>query len=470
MRSCNVSTSMQERKIILWKGLFKIVERPIAPLRISAMMDIFEDRIIGIHFDFDFRTDEGIPKWAKRKRSEGSIICAPIERRAYFVSVPSVNLCYRFRTMRSALLMIAAGVTPATAAPNMISVGAPTVIFDQGNDGCNGADGPDTPAIAFRNTAGQIVLYASSYRNIPLVGPKLRQLRKTCQSSFTANGDPDPAKLDDRTWLDAVYTSDGTNIFALGSAGYLPYRHNSVCAASDDRTACWYNGIVGLRSNDGGVSFSYIAPPPNQILFAPPRRYSQVARNPPGYFWSTNMVRVGAYGYVLIRRRSDNGASGTCAMRVQIGAWRQWQYWNGSTFSSVVPTDTGYTCKLLGGGGDSFPARGLYYHDRTKTWVAVYDSRSPASPAGRGIYYRTSTNLGTWSTPTLLRWLTTGPRGGSLPFSVAYPSLLDERSADRNFGHIGDHPTMLFMQYVTSSTNGHPRPSRQLVAIPVAVR
>ncbi|MES3152940.1 hypothetical protein [Sphingomonas faeni] len=294
-------------------------------------------------------------------------------------------------------------------------------------------------------------------------------MRKTCQSSFTAKGDPDPAKLDDRAWLDAVFTADGRNVFALASSGYLPYRHNAPCAASGDRTACWYNGIVGLQSNDGGASFSYIARPPAQILFGPPRQYSQATRNPPGYFWSTNMVQQGGYGYVLIRRRSDAGASGTCAMRVQIGSWRRWQYWNGSTFSNVTPADTGYNCTLLGD-GDSFPARGLYYHDRTKTWVAVYDSRAGGSPAGRGIYYRTSANLGTWSAPTLVSWLSTGPKGGSLPFSVAYPSLLDERSSDRNFGHIGDRPTMLFMQYVVSFGNGRPKPSRQLVAMPIAIR
>lgn len=365
----------------------------------------------------------------------------------------------------SALVAAPAG---ASDVPIITPGGKSVVIFDQLHDGCNGQDGPDTPAVGFRRAKGDIVLYASSFRNIPLIGPSLGHLRKTCQSSFNAKGDPDPQHLDDRTWIDAVYTADGVNVFALGSAGYMPYRHGGKCTASKDRTACWYNGIVGLQSHDSGAHFSYIGVPPNHILFAPPRPYSDTERNPPGYFWSTNMVQVGDFGYVLIRRRSDQGASGTCAARVQIGVWRNWQYWNGSTFTNVTTTDSGYRCKLLGEG--AFPARGLYFHDRTRKWVAVYDWRSPKSPAGRGIYYRTSSNLAVWSAPTLLSWLSTGPRTGSLPFAIGYPSLLDERSPDRNFGHITDRPTLLYTRYVIDRAKERPRPSRQLVAVPLQIR
>lgn len=334
-------------------------------------------------------------------------------------------------------------------------------ILDQAADGCDNKDAPDVPAMAFRNARNEIVLYSSSYRNVPLVGPSLTTLRKSCRAAFEAAQSPDPARLDDRTWINGLFTIDGVNIFAVGSASYMPYRHGATCNAGRDRTDCWYNGIVGLQSTNGGVSFRYFRPPPDHVILKPDDGYDPNTRQPRGYTWTTNFVPFKGYVYSLVRVRTANEKSKMCLMRFPAQSPWEWEYWSGSTFAPVAGHDKN-ACATIGGA--NFPARGLYYHEKRRLWLAIYDTRTPKDPKGRGVYFRVSRDMINWGEPQLLKWFPLDERtkrGAS--FLVAYPALLDETSPDRNFGIVGDHLSLLHVEAYTATTG---QTLRKLVATP----
>ncbi|MCZ8375777.1 MAG: hypothetical protein O9342_10400 [Beijerinckiaceae bacterium] len=356
----------------------------------------------------------------------------------------------------SAIGQAALPVKPVQSGPSF-------VVMDQARDQCDRRDGPDTPAVAFRNAKGDIVLFASSYRNVPLAGPSLARMRKVCGAGFAAAGNPEPDLLDDRTWIDGVYTEDGVNITALGSASYIPHRHGRTCAAGPARTDCWLNGIVGLKSSDGGMSFRYISPPPNHLVLPPDDRFSDQVRVPRGYVWTTNLVLRDGWLNTLVRVRTHNGVSKTCLMRVSPKSAYSWEYWNGRAFADI--RDGGKNrCAPIGGRGN-FPARGLSFLPEKNLWIAVYDSRTAKDPPGRGVFYRVSRDLVEWSEPSMMLWIPLAKSRTikNQSFLMGYPSIIDETSKDRNFGQIGQNFHVLHMEAYTDETGAT---FRKLMATP----
>ena len=192
------------------------------------------------------------------------------------------------RLVLAAAFLVAASVT--SQALELAVAGPERVLFDQARDGCDAHDLPDAPARAFRNAAGDMVLFAPNYQNRALVGADLDHLKRDCTVRFAASGSPVPAFLDDRTWLQAFHTDNGRDVFAFASASFIPYRHDMPCDTGNARTDCWYNGIAALSSTDGGATFAYLGAPPRQIAFPPPAPYDATAADPPGFMTATNIV------------------------------------------------------------------------------------------------------------------------------------------------------------------------------------
>ncbi|HQS08103.1 MAG: hypothetical protein B7Y12_16085 [Rhizobiales bacterium 24-66-13] len=364
---------------------------------------------------------------------------------------------------------------PAALALDLVVAGPERLIFDQRTQACDASDLPDAPARAFRDAQGQMVLFAPNFRNRAFVGPDIDHLARDCAVRFAAKGKANPQLLDDRTWLHAFHTRDGVNVFALASASFIPYRHGTVCAAGPARTDCWRNGLVALVSHDGGRSFTNSAPPPKHALMPPPEAYSAQVKNPAGFISATNIVPFKGDLYSIVWRRDANARqSRNCLVRARGGNTDHWEVLTNGGFAALADrmadgwhvrtTD----CDRIGPRG--LPAiRGLVLHPATGTFVAVFQHRrrGPDGTAEAGFFTVQSQDLISWSQPRLL--LPVALRGDreAEGARAGYPSLIDDTSADRDFGTVGETADLLFVRFLTQTNGGRVRTLRALVAVPL---
>jgi hypothetical protein len=158
--------------------------------------------------------------------------------------------------MRSILLrcgIAAFAVLPCAgafaAAPPLAAVtviGPPEVVFAAPKDACDGHDAPDAPARAFRDAKGEVVLFATHYRNRALRGKGLDQLKLDCRVVLEASGREDPAAYDDKSWITATWTDDGVRVEALVHHEYQANHHPGRCKAGN-YMACWYSRPIKQR-------------------------------------------------------------------------------------------------------------------------------------------------------------------------------------------------------------------------------
>jgi hypothetical protein len=356
-----------------------------------------------------------------------------------------------------------------------------TVFYDSRHDACDGSDLPDAPPRAVRNSEGRLVLFAPNFKARAFEGPSLSALSKDCSIRFSAAGNPDPNRLDDRTWLHAMMSLPNGRIFALASASYMPYRHNQSCAAGKGRTACWYNGIAALISHDGGKSFSYLGDPPHHLILRPPEPYSGSYRNPPGFITATNIVKHGGYAYTLVWYRGRNASERyNCLMRAPAPNPFAWEAWTGSDYESIAGFDgdrwvmSDITCAPIGQGVLE-NVRSIILHETSQTVIAIY-SKSPKPSLGTsGFYYSTSKNLHDWSEGKLIYQGRSPARDrlddpSDLDVSITYPSFLDEKSDDPDFGTASDQFDLIFVRLAKTATGGRISSYRQLVRVPLIFR
>lgn len=356
-----------------------------------------------------------------------------------------------------------------------------TVLYDSRRDACDGSDLPDAPARAVRNSDGNLVLFAPNFKARAFEGPSLSALSKDCRIRFSASGNPDPDQLDDRTWIHSMMSLADGRILALASASYMPYRHNRSCSAGKARTACWYNGIAALISNDGGRSFSYLGTPPHHLVLRPPEPYRSTYRNPPGFITATNIVKHEGYAYTIVWYRSQKPAERyNCLLRAPVSNPLAWGVWTGSTYESVARFDedrwttSNVPCAAIGEGilGN---VRSVILHEPSKTFIAIY-SRSSKPPHGTsGFYYSTSKNLHDWSSGKLIYQGRSPARErlndpSDLEASITYPAFLDESSPDPDFGTASNQFDLIFVRLAKTTSGGRISSYRQLIRVPLSFR
>src|SRR5262249_35035258 len=120
--------------------------------------------------------------------------------------------------------------------------GEEAVVFRSAADGCEKNDIPDAPARAFRDASGRGHLFASHFVNRGLVGPDLEHLRIDCRVVYRGAERDDPAAFDDRSWLGAFHTRDGTTVAALVHNEFQGNRRPALCPSSR-YIECWYNSV-----------------------------------------------------------------------------------------------------------------------------------------------------------------------------------------------------------------------------------
>lgn len=376
--------------------------------------------------------------------------------------------------------------TVCVAAPvlalNIRPSGEVQTVFSWASDKCSPDQIPDSPVRAFRTADDKVRLMAAHYTNQFLIGDSLDSVRPSCPSTFSGAMNPNPELFNARIWLQTFYSEDGRTIYSLGSADYHGIWFGRCSGTNKDNPKCWRSAIVLAKSSDGGQTFS-TAPPPDHIIAAPPVRF--VADEPgrsPGFFTTSNIVKQpdGQY-YTLVYTFGYAGQkAGNCLMRTNdLSNARSWRAWSGTAFDVELPRPSeGSELKsdrpsCIPIGGLPAPVRSLLWHESSRQYVAVFSvpqrfRRGTVDAIQLEFQFATSVDLLSWS-PSKVIMTDNFTRHCRKPIAhVAYPSIIDPSSKDRNFGTVGNRAYLYFTRY-NSANECKITLDRDLVRVPITV-
>lgn len=341
------------------------------------------------------------------------------------------------------------------------------VVFDHKRDACDQLDIPDAPARAIRTKDGRVELFAPHFANRRLIGSDLLRVVPGCGVVYAGAESADPSAFDDRGWIAAPYTADGQHIAAVIHNEFQGHRHPGLCPTGRYMD-CWYNALTLAISSDSGAHFSR---PQSALIASVPYRYDEIVGAHRGYFSPSNIVST-ADGFAMFVFATQARAQrpGNCLLRTRslnnAGAWRGW---NGHDFAVrfVDPyRESGdldsHVCAPVAPQSLRWPVTSLVLHEPTGRFIALMMNGKT------GVYASVSTDLITWSDPTLI-FKARGPNdwicGDETP--MAYPSLLDPASRSRSFESVG-YISQLYLTRFNPS-NCKLGMDRDLIRFPVAI-
>lgn len=324
--------------------------------------------------------------------------------------------------------------------------GGPSVLYDSVRDACDPIDVPDINPRAFRDASGRVVMFALHFVNRPLRGPDLTHLKIDCHVSLDSKLDPNPSRYDDRSYIAATWTPDGTNVSALVHHEYHADEHK-LCSV-DNSLGCWFNTVLAYHSGDGGANFTRSKP---LVVASTPFTQAVQQGRHRGFFNPSNIVNDGGYEYVFTSTTGwDRQAAGSCLLRspnpADSGSWRAFDGFKfsvrfGDPYKGEARFDPCATVEPF-----LLPIGSVVRHAASKLWVAVFQAAAGGAYPVDGFYYAIGRDLLHWSTPQLL--LAGKTAYADLckvgPSVINYPSILDPRSSSRNFDTVGDHPLLFF--------------------------
>ena len=376
-------------------------------------------------------------------------------------------------------LMLLAGV-PAiaqTAAPRLALAltGAPVTVFSPQRDACDGNDVPDAPLRAFRTDSGGVAAFGLHYVNRALRGPDIEHLRIDCHVVLGSHASADPRAYDDKSWITATWTQDGRTVDALIHHEWQGNTHPGTCAFQV-YMQCWWNAVLGARSDDAGADFTRGTPP--VVVAATPFGQEKEQGRHRGFFNPSNIFSDGSFRYFYASTTGWPGQqAGVCLFRTATsGDAASWRAWDGRGFSARFGdpyrgggAKAGTSCQPIA----PFPAPvgSVVRHRGSGLWLAVFQaSRDEQYFPLAGLYYATSANLFDWSAPRLIipgKTLYDDPctADGKL---ISYPSLIDPAAKGRNFDDSGDTAELFFATYVVKGCDITSQ--RDLVRVPVSIR
>lgn len=358
----------------------------------------------------------------------------------------------------SAFAILAAMVLAGTARAVSVTVTGPEqTVFDWTTMRCDDGDYPDTPAIAFKDATNRVQLISGSPQTRRMVGPDLSQLTRDCNPVGGSQRDFNPAHFDDEHWLTGTYTENGQDVYALVHNEYHGWAHTGACPTGGIRR-CVVGGVTSAVSHDGGNSYSAPAPPDNFIATLAPRYTIDFGRV--GLYGADGPIKKGSYYYAFtIIQQPDPQDTGVCVMRTpNITDPESWRGWDGTSFSlrfrnpfyeSTAPAAT-HGCEPISRDNLLQIERSVTYNTALGKYVMVGNSVRFDPSLSRyvyGFYFSTSDDLLHWSMRQLVMEVTTATIhqcGG--PDVVAYPSILDPTSTDRNFRVTGATPYIYYIR------------------------
>ena len=303
-----------------------------------------------------------------------------------------------------------AAVTPASP----FQVGAPTLVYDTGRDGCDIEDVPDAPARAFRDASGTIHFFAASTVDRAMLGRSFHALKRACAIVLNSSKDPDPSHYADFEWLTGFYI-EGRTVHALVHNEYHGWLTPERCP-SQKVANCWQNAITPAISHDEGRHFRLLSGP-HPLVAALPDRFDPTMPNLVGYFNPTNIIKVGGQYYAMATAITNNDPdhAGICIMRTSdLSNPSSWRGWDGHSFTitfvdpyteNTTPR-AAHVCVPVGGNGFlpfalgsllQVPSRHMFVLlTRSQIWDVAGSGRAP------GAYLSVSRDMITWSKPQLL--------------------------------------------------------------------
>jgi hypothetical protein len=370
----------------------------------------------------------------------------------------------------SVINALAAASAAGSVTLKLATDSVPEIVFDTAHDPCAAWDIPDVNARAFRDDAGQIVMFALYDSNRALRGKDLAHLSLDCHSALATHDDPDPAHYDDRTFLTATWTANGHDIVALIHHEYHADLHGRCIADTD--LACWYNTILAYHSTDSGATFVRSQP---LIVAAPPFRQEVGQGRHRGFFNPSNIFSDGTFAYFFAGTTGWEGQrAGACLFRSatpQNSA--SWRGFDGRAFS--VRYDDPYAAHFTEPTACApvspfvFPVGAVVRDEADGIWIAVFQAARNAGVFPRdGFYYAEAKDLTHWSEPRLLLAGATlysdlCTAGASV---IAYPSVLDPTAKSRNFDDVGSQPFLYYSAIdIEKCTTGQRRLMRQRLSI-----
>jgi hypothetical protein len=356
----------------------------------------------------------------------------------------------------------------ANAAEPVLHVAGPLMtLYRAADSACDKNFIPDAPARAFRRKDASVVVMAPHYDNWILHGDGLLTVRADCRGALlkSAYRQSVPGNL----WIEATFTDDGQHIFALASQDLTDENERNGCGPKAPG-GCWSNNMVFVDSSNGGESFNVQSIRP----FATTNRNVISDRNRAGYFTTSNVSSVAGDSYFLLYTEGlIDQPPGNCLFMSQTPTnASSWFGWDGNTFTVQFGTSGANlrackpVMKLPG------PARSLMFIPKYHTWITVFAARledqNGDSQSRSGFYTSFSADLIKWSDPVLLLQEPLVPRLDSNAYIASYPSLIDPKSASRNFDSIDETEPVLFFT-IQHLLNGSGTMNRDLVYAPLAL-
>ncbi len=356
-------------------------------------------------------------------------------------------------------------------------IGPEETVFHYETDRCSKDDVPDSPAMAFINKAGQVVLFNGIAGSYPSIGTSLNTVKRDCtQSLFANNPDPKagPEAYYNNTWLRNPWTYDGQIIYALV--------HNEYNTGPTG----WYPNIIAAKSTNAGKSFEIIrdAQDKPQVAMITPYRYSDEGQSQ-GIAQQTNTLSKiengRRYFYVLVFNNVGHGhPKGNCLVRNDdISDPSRWRAWDGKGFNTMMNVSLykdsklnpeQHVCQTI------IPKIGCTswtFNTTLKQYIAVCNLPSNEKRNEAAFAYILSHDMLHWSEPVVLKNVHSlkeyrESSKGSGVNAEAYPSLLDPASRDRNFEYSGSHP-YLYYTAMPAKAFGVPWQNRDLKRVALSI-
>lgn len=330
-------------------------------------------------------------------------------------------------------------------------------MFQWSTDKCFDENIPDSPARAFRSLNGQVNLYATHFKNSPLVGPSLNEVHSECAVKFEAKMNAVPEMYNARIWLQTFYSPDGgKKIYSLGSSDYHGNWFKNCGEKNRENQGCWWSAIVLAHSEDGGKTFNS-APPPHHIVAQSPYKFSKDSKGPIGFLTTSNIVKIDDYYYSIFNVAGfKEQSAGNCIARSNDlsdpGAWR---FWNGKDYNQSFNSskqennaEGGFSCTTLK--GFPYKVRSLLWHTSSQRYIAVFEEnkviKGDEPRVDVKFSYSWSDNLIDWHVPKEIMTLP-GKKSCKSQAMGAYPAILDSNSNDVNFGTVGNDAYLYYTRF-----------------------
>jgi len=368
-------------------------------------------------------------------------------------------------------LLAAIPASDANAASVSIT-GPEQTVYDWSQMACFPTQYSDGSTRAFRDSQGRIQLTLSSAPdNTRMIGADFNTLVRDCTVIRGSPNDPFAGNYNNSQWLMATQTSNGNDVYGLVHNEYHVNTNTALCP-SGKGVDCQHASVSLVTSTNGGASYTNTTPPSQYVAGVPYRYWPNIGRH--GVAAPSNIIQKDGYYYamLLVPRGTREQRPGTCLMRTRDitdpGSWRAWDG-AGFTVRFINPylepgvSSEQHVCHPVAVDEIATIERSLVFDTYLNTYfvIGVESKFDPQRQTFvRGFYYSFSNDLINWSPRQMLVELS-----ADCPFTIAYPSVIDHASTDRNFGTAGQHAYLYYTRF--NFTNCQLSNDRDLVRVPI---